>query len=243
MKQLCNPRKFHHSMKLTLNFLGNQTQGSLCNNFTDFCALNGLVIGGSIFAPKRKNKVTWASPDNSTENQIGHICINKKFRRFLQDVRARRGAGVASDHHLVITRVKLKLKRNSSVTTRRQRYNVSLLRENENEQRTRTDFTISSKFNDLELEGEGDIPGMKHKWRNVKEVLNFTCEEVVGFRKHQHKEGICISRDITVVISPTRPSTIFSISKTTFWWTSIKCIRDNNGVKFSEYPSCSFIFT
>ena len=118
-------------------------------------------------------------------------------------------AGVASDHHLVITRVKLKLKRNSSVTTRRQRYNVSLLRENENEQRTRTDFTISSKFNDPELEGEGDIPGMKHKWRNVKEVLNFTCEEVVGFRKHQHKEGICISRDITVVISPTRPSTIF----------------------------------
>ena len=44
----------------------------------------------------------------------------------------------------------------------------------------------------LELEGEGDIP-MKHKWRNVKEVLNFTCEELVGFRKHQHKEGICMS--------------------------------------------------
>ena len=119
---------------------------SLRNNFTNFCALNGLVIGGSIFAPKRKNKVTWVSPDNSTENQIGHICINKKFRRFLQDVRARRGAGVASDHHLVITRVKLKLKRNSSVTTRRQRCNVNLLRENENEQRTRTDFTIRSKF-------------------------------------------------------------------------------------------------
>ena len=33
----------------------------------------------------------------------------------------------------------------------------------------------------------------------------------------------------------------FSISKTTFWWTSIKCLHDNNGVKFSEYPSCSFI--
>ena len=72
------------------------------------------------------------SPDNSTEHQIDHICINKKFRIFLQDVRVRRGAaGVASDHHLVITRVKLKLKRNSSLTTRRQRYNVSLLGENE----------------------------------------------------------------------------------------------------------------
>ena len=38
----------------------------------------------------------------------------------------------------------------------------------------------------------------------------------------------------------------FHISKTTFWWTSIKCIHDNNGERsfqcqFSEYPSCSFI--
>ena len=44
----------------------------------------------------------------------------------------------------------------------------------------------------------------------------------------------------------------FPISKT-FWWTSIKCIHDNNGeqsfrnhsfnVNSQEYPSCSFIFT
>ena len=46
----------------------------------------------------------------------------------------------------------------------------------------------------------------------------------------------------------------FPSSKTSFWWTSIKCIHDNNGERrfrnhsvfqcqFSEYPSCSFIFT
>ena len=34
---------------------------------------------------------------------------------------------------------------------------------------------------------------------------------------------------ITAVISYTRPSKIFPISKTAFWWTSIKCIHDNNG--------------
>ena len=42
----------------------------------------------------------------------------------------------------------------------------------------------------------------------------------------------------------------FPISKTTFWWTSIKCIHDNNGERslqnhyFSVISrSCSFIFT
>ena len=40
----------------------------LGERFTDFCALNGLVIRGSIFPHKTIHKVTWVSPDNSTEN-------------------------------------------------------------------------------------------------------------------------------------------------------------------------------
>ena len=75
----------------------------------DICALNKLVIGGSIFPHKRIHKATWVSPDHTTENQIDHICISKKFRRSLQDVRVKRGADVASDHHLLTARLKLKL--------------------------------------------------------------------------------------------------------------------------------------
>ena len=100
----------------------------------------------------------------------------------------RRGADVASDHHLVITKVKLKLKKNHSVITRRQRYNGSLLRDNE--KREEYQKRLYNKFRVLqELIEEDDIP-MEHQWRNVKEILNSTCKEVVGFRKHQHKERI-----------------------------------------------------
>ena len=51
--------------------MGRHGLGEMSDNgerFTDFCALNGLVIGGSIFPHKRIHKVTWVSPDNSTEN-------------------------------------------------------------------------------------------------------------------------------------------------------------------------------
>ena len=116
------------------------------------------------------------------------MCINNEFRRSLQDVRVRRGADLTSDHHLVITRVKLKLKKNPSVITRRQRYNVSLLRDNE--KREEYQNILYNKFQVLqELIEEDNIP-MEHQWRNVKEILNSTCKEVVGFRKHQHKERI-----------------------------------------------------
>ena len=76
------------------------------------CAINNIVIGGSMFTHKRIHKATWVSPDQVTENQIDHIGINKMFRRSLQDVHVKRGADVVSDHHLVTARLKLKLRRN-----------------------------------------------------------------------------------------------------------------------------------
>uniref|UniRef100_A0A183KY64 Endo/exonuclease/phosphatase domain-containing protein n=1 Tax=Schistosoma curassoni TaxID=6186 RepID=A0A183KY64_9TREM len=80
--------------------------------FANLCAFNKLIIGGTIFPHKRIHKATWISPNHTTENQIDHICINKKFRRTMEDVRIRRGADVASDHHLVVANLKLKLKKN-----------------------------------------------------------------------------------------------------------------------------------
>ena len=97
--------------------------------FADLCALNQLVIGGSIFPHKRIHKATWRSPDHITGNQIDHICISRKFRRSWRDVRVMRGADVSSDHHLLETTVKLRLKRyNNNTNNTRTKYNVGLLR-------------------------------------------------------------------------------------------------------------------
>ncbi|VDP34387.1 unnamed protein product [Schistosoma margrebowiei] len=44
--------------------------------FANLCAFNKLVIGGTIFPHKRIHKITWTSPDYTTQNQI-----DKKIRR------------------------------------------------------------------------------------------------------------------------------------------------------------------
>jgi len=38
--------------------------------------------------------------------------------------------------------------------------------------------------------------------------------------------------DFTVVTNHTRPQTIFSLLKVSFWWMSIKCFHDNIEVSF-----------
>ncbi|VDP79134.1 unnamed protein product, partial [Schistosoma mattheei] len=80
--------------------------------FANLCAFNKFVIGGRIFPHERIQKAIRISPDHTKENQIGNICINKIFRRTMEDVRTRRGADIASDHHLVVANLKLKLKKN-----------------------------------------------------------------------------------------------------------------------------------
>ena len=80
----------------------------------DLCGTNNLVIGGTIFPHRGIHKLTWISPNGRDKNQIDHIIINGKWRRSLQDVRVMRGADVASDHHLVVANIKLKLKKSST---------------------------------------------------------------------------------------------------------------------------------
>ena len=62
--------------------------------FSDFCAFNYQVIGGSIFPYKAIHKAMWISPDGQTLNQVDHITIARKWRTSLLDVK------IASDHHL-----------------------------------------------------------------------------------------------------------------------------------------------
>ncbi|VDP29014.1 unnamed protein product [Schistosoma margrebowiei] len=98
--------------------------------FANLCAFNKLVIGGTILPHKRKHKTTWTSPDHSTQNQIDHICINKTFRRTMEDVRTKRGADIASDHHLVVAKMKLKLKKHwTTGRTISQKFNTAFLQD------------------------------------------------------------------------------------------------------------------
>jgi hypothetical protein len=114
--------------------LGQMSENREC--FVDLCTLNQLVIGGSIFSHKRIHKVTWKSQDQVTMNEIDHICVSQSFGRLWRDVRAMRGADVSSDHHLLVTAVRLQLERYNNT---QKRFNEAMLRDKD----TQSAFKIS----------------------------------------------------------------------------------------------------
>lgn len=172
--------------------IGKQGLGEMNENgerFANLCATTNLVIGGSFFQHKRIHKATWVSPDLMTENQIAHLCIRKKFRRSLEDVRVRRGADVASDHHLLGARIKLKLRRNwTGQSSQRQRYNISALKETARLEVFRSTLSKNAQI----LQQRIDRKTMDEKWQSIKEAITSTCKEVLGNKKQGQKEWISV---------------------------------------------------
>lgn len=94
--------------------------------FTGICASNALTIGGTVFPRRDVHKVTWVSPDHRMETQIA---ISKKWRGSLLDVRNRRGADGASDHHILVGELRLRIStfRRETTQSLSRRYDVSKL--------------------------------------------------------------------------------------------------------------------
>ena len=94
----------------------------------DFCCANGFIISATIFPHKDIHRLTWRPPDGRTVNQIDHVPVNGNMRTSILDTRVMRGTDVYSDHYLVKTRIRLKLRaRAEGRKNVRERFDVSKL--------------------------------------------------------------------------------------------------------------------
>ncbi|CAG2197112.1 Craniofacial development protein 2 [Mytilus edulis] len=153
--------------------------------FADFCAVNSLVIGGTLFPHKNCHKVTWVSPNGVTENQIDHIAISQRWRSSLQDVRNKRGADIASDHHLIIAKIQLKLLSTKKAKSRRKKFNVDLFKDPKVVQ----DYHIllQNKFSVLENLHD-DETSINTAWEMTRDSIVQACEETVGYLQQNRKQ-------------------------------------------------------
>ena len=55
--------------------------------------------------------LTWTSPDGQYQNQIDYILCSQRWRSSIQSGKRRPGADCGSDHELLITKFRLKLKK------------------------------------------------------------------------------------------------------------------------------------
>ena len=72
----------------------------------------------------KRRLYTWTSPDDQHWNQIDSILCSQRWRISIQSAKTRPGADCGSDHELLITKFRLKLKKVEK-TTRPFRYDLN----------------------------------------------------------------------------------------------------------------------
>ena len=90
----------------------------------EFCQENALVIANTLFQQHKRTLYTWTSPDGQHQNQIDYILCSlcsQRWRSSTQSAKTRLGAECGSDHELLISKFRLKLKKVGK-TTRPFRY-------------------------------------------------------------------------------------------------------------------------
>ena len=89
----------------------------------EFCQENALVIANTFFQNTRED-YTWTSPDGQHRNQIDYIPCSQRWRNSIQSAKTRPGADCGSEHELLISKFRLKLKKVGK-TTRPFRYDLN----------------------------------------------------------------------------------------------------------------------
>ena len=109
----------------------------------EFCHKNTLVIANTIFQQHKRRLYTWTSSDGQYWNQTDCILYSQRWRSSIQSEKTRLAADCGSDHELLISRFRLKLKKVGK-TTRPFRYDLNQIR---------YDYTVevTNRFKGLDL--------------------------------------------------------------------------------------------
>ena len=130
--------------------------------------------------------------EEQKKNQIDHTLVNRKFRTSVLNTRAMRLADVASDHYLVRSTIRLKLKRAPATKSTTKRFDTQKLQNHDIHR-----FTIQLKiiFKALAVEeqmtdkGEEQEDQLQVERKNeiMEKAYVKMVEEVLGYRKNKTK--------------------------------------------------------
>ena len=86
-------------------------QNEAGQTLVEFCQENALFIANTCFQQHKRRLYTWTSPDGQHENQTDYILCSQRWKSSIQSAKTRPGADCSSDHELLITKFRLRLKK------------------------------------------------------------------------------------------------------------------------------------
>ncbi|VDP46587.1 unnamed protein product [Schistosoma margrebowiei] len=109
----------------------------------------------------------------------------------MEDRRTKRGADIASNHHLLVAKMRLKLKKHwTTGRTISQKFNTAFFQDTNKLNKLKLALSNNFQvFHDLLNVEETTV---QSNWSWIKKAITSTCHEVLGHKNHHHKEWITV---------------------------------------------------
>ena len=148
----------------------------------EFCQENALVMANTIFQQHKRRLYPWTSPDGQHQNQTEYTLCSQRWRSSIQSTKTRPGADCGSDHELLITKFRLKLKKVGK-TTRPLRYDPNQIP---------YDYAVEvrSRFKGPDLIDR--VPD--ELWNEVPDIVQETGSRPSPWKRNAKKQNGCLWR-------------------------------------------------
>ena len=135
-----------------------------------------------LFQQYKRRLYTWTSPDGQHQNQIDYILCSQRWRSSIQSTKTRPGAVCGSDHELLITKFRLKLKKVGK-TARSFTYDLNQIP---------YDYIVEmrNKFKGLDLMDR--VPD--ELWNEVHDIVQETGIKTMPMEKKCKMQNGCLGR-------------------------------------------------
>ena len=147
-----------------------------------FCQKIALVIANTLFQQHKRRLHTWTSPDGQHRSQIDYILCSQRWRSSIQSTKTRPGADCGSDHELLITKFRMKLKKVEE-TARTFRYDLNQIS---------YDYTVEgrNRFKGLDLIDR--VPD--EIWNEVRDIVQETGIKTIPTERNAKNQNGCLGR-------------------------------------------------
>lgn len=147
----------------------------------EFCQETGFIIMNTLFKLPKRRLYTWKSPRDGYEgkivrNQIDYIMINQRFRNNVTSVQTYPSADIGSNHNLLCSNLRIKLKKVKTASRPNKTY-LELLKNPE----IRDDLAsqINTEIHNL-FETPIENKPVNENWMNIKNSLLNKAEAVTS---------------------------------------------------------------